>query len=526
MENPSNGEMFMKFDIIIAGGSLGGVRAAISAAKSGRSVLLIEETDWVGGQLTSQAVPPDEHRWIESQGATASYRAYRERVRAYYRNQKNATDAIRNAKNFCPGGSWVSRVAHSPALAHKILSDELRPYIEKGLLTLLIQSVVCDAVTEGDSIKCVTVKNLKDGTESVFEGKFFLDATDCGDLLPLVGAEYRMGAESKSETGEPHAAEVACREDMQPVTWVFALKLKESLDDKDLIPKPAFYEEYKSKKTHYGDLPLFGWETPDAQTKKPLRYAMFDGEVKPGSLGMWSYRRIVCASHYTDKVEEVSLINWAQNDYDGGIVYGSADKDKHLEEAKRQSLCFAYWLQNEAPNAQGGKGYPVALCGEVVGTEDGFAKAVYIRESRRIVGKQTIVEQDVSRACNSGIKRYAHSVGVGHYSIDVHQTTVTHSTCFAPTYPFEIPLGAMIPVRLKNLLPACKNISCTHLTNGCYRLHPVEWNVGEVAGLLAAYCLEKDCTPEDVEKYHYDEFEKILLGNGIQLHWKEEEMQL
>ena len=52
------------------------------------------------------------------------------------------------------------------------------------------------------------------------------------------------------------------------------------------------------------------------------------------------------------------------------------------------------------------------------------------------------------------------------------------------TIPFEIPLGALLPERVENLLPACKNIGTTHITNGCYRLHPVEWNIGEAAGAL------------------------------------------
>ena len=43
-----------------------------------------------------------------------------------------------------------------------------------------------------------------------------------------------------------------------------------------------------------------------------------------------------------------------------------------------------------------------------------------------------------------------------------------------------------IRLRMRNLLPACKNIGTTHITNGCYRLHPVEWNIGEAAGVLAA----------------------------------------
>ena len=122
----------------------------------------------------------------------------------------------------------------------------------------------------------------------------------------------------------------------------------------------------------------------------------------------------------------------------------------------------------------------------------------YIRESRRIVAKKTICEQDVSKKFNKVPPTVKDSVGVGHYAIDIHLTTKTHSFLYDETYPFEIPLSAMIPVRIKNLIPACKNIGCTHLTNGCYRLHPVEWNVGEVAGLLAAYAMDYNVTLEEI----------------------------
>src|SRR5206468_9538617 len=59
--------------------------------------------------------------------------------------------------------------------------------------------------------------------------------------------------------------------------------------------------------------------------------------------------------------------------------------------------------------------------------------------------------------------------------------------------PFQIPLGSLIPKRVENLLPACKNLGTTHITNGCYRLHPVEWNIGESAGaqIGRASCRER-----------------------------------
>src|SRR5688500_20294040 len=73
-------------DVVVIGGGLGGCAAALAAARAGRRVIMTEETDWIGGQLTSQAVPPDEHPWIESFGCTRLYRRFRDGVRAYYRN--------------------------------------------------------------------------------------------------------------------------------------------------------------------------------------------------------------------------------------------------------------------------------------------------------------------------------------------------------------------------------------------------------------------------------------------------------
>src|SRR5437868_5027765 len=72
-------------DVVIVGGGVGGVAAALAAARAGRSVLLTEETDWIGGQLTQQAVPPDEHPWVEQFGVTRGYRRFRDGVRVYYR---------------------------------------------------------------------------------------------------------------------------------------------------------------------------------------------------------------------------------------------------------------------------------------------------------------------------------------------------------------------------------------------------------------------------------------------------------
>ena len=82
-------------DVLVAGGGVGGFAAALAACRSGMRVVLTEETDWLGGQLTAQAVPPDEHPWIESFGSTRSYREYRTAVRDYYRQHYPLTAQAR-----------------------------------------------------------------------------------------------------------------------------------------------------------------------------------------------------------------------------------------------------------------------------------------------------------------------------------------------------------------------------------------------------------------------------------------------
>src|SRR3954451_11780673 len=90
-------------DIAVIGGGVGGVAAALAALRAGLRVVVTEETDWLGGQLTSQAVPPDKHPWIERFGCTRSYRQYREAVRNYYRQHYPMTVQARSKVDLNPG---------------------------------------------------------------------------------------------------------------------------------------------------------------------------------------------------------------------------------------------------------------------------------------------------------------------------------------------------------------------------------------------------------------------------------------
>jgi hypothetical protein len=183
-------------------------------------------------------------------------------------------------------------------------------------------------------------------------------------------------------------------------------------------------------------------------------------------------------------------------------------------------------MQTEAPHPNGkGIGFPgLYLDPSATGTEDGFAMYPYIRESRRIRAVFTTLEEHVGtdqRAPKTEAESFFDSVGIGSYRIDLHPSTGRNNYIDVSSLPFQIPLGALIPQRMKNLLPACKNIGTTHITNGCYRLHPVEWNIGEVAGALAAYALENKIEPLGVRESakHLESFQKLLDQQGIEREW-------
>src|SRR5262249_44248153 len=196
------------------------------------------------------------------------------------------------------------------------------------------------------------------------------------------------------------------------------------------------------------------------------------------------------------------------------------------------SMCLLHWMQTEAARPDGKIGWPgLRLREDVVGTDDGLAKHPYVRESRRIKAEFTVIEQHVgteARMKHTGRSRaevsaesFADSVGIGSYRIDLHPSTGGDNYIDISSLPFQIPLGALLPRRVENLLPACKNLGVTHITNGCYRLHPVEWNIGEAAGALAAFCVKRHARPRQVRKEAMllKDFQKVLLDQGVELSW-------
>ncbi len=517
--------------ILIVGGGTGGTAAAMAATDLGCRVVLTEETDWLGGQFTAQAVPPDEHPWIERFGCTARYRRFRELVRQYYREHYPLRPAARAAAALNPGKGSVSRLCAEPRVALAVLQQMLSYAVASGRLDVRLCRRPLAATTHGDRVAAVTLLDTRSGAIETVTADYVLDATELGDVLALAGVEWVCGAEAQQDTGEPHAAPGQAQPgNVQSLTWCFAMGHDPAGDHTG--PPPAEYARWRAyvpalRPPWPG--PLLSWTYTHPITLEPITRGLF-AEESPGApqRALWPYRRLISRDHYEPAAmpHEATLVNWPQNDYFEGDVIGAAPAAaaRYLQEARQLSLSLFHWLQTEAPRPDGGQGYPgLYLRPDITGTADGLAKAPYVRESRRIRAVFTVTELHVGRAARGGdtAEPFADSVGIGCYRIDLHPSTGGDNYIDISSLPFQIPLGALLPQRVENLLPAAKNIGTTHITNGCFRLHPVEWNVGEAAGALAAFCRQRRLAPRQVHASRplTAEFQALLRAQGVELEW-------
>ena len=523
----------LKCDVAVIGGGTGGVAAALAACRAGKKVVLSEETDWIGGQLTAQSVPPDENLWIEQFGCTRSYRRLRDEIRAFYRRWYPLTAAARANPRLNIGGGWVSKICHEPRVAHLVIQSMLQPYLANGNLQILLDTVPLSADVEGDRVRAVKLQDRRDGEQIIVTAPYFLDATELGDLLPLTGAEFVMGAESRDQTGEPHALEGAAQPlNQQATSHCFAMSHHAGEDH--TIARPDTYAFWRDYKADFWPGKNLSWLQTHPITNADRMRTLFHVEGNDPWESLWDFRQILEPQHFDASfgADSVTLVNWPQIDYWLGALVGVSDEERaqHLQGARDLSLCFFYWMQTAAPRHDGGTGYPgLRLRPDVTGTKDGLAKTVYVRESRRIEAEFTVLEQHVGSDVRSdGAEKFADSVGVGSYRIDLHPSTGASGTdsdgvnyIDVGCWPFQIPLGSLVPQRVENLLPACKNLGTTHITNGCYRLHPVEWNIGEAAGALAAYCVNTGESPRAIRNTEakLKDFQSHLEAQGFELDW-------
>jgi hypothetical protein len=507
-------------EIVVVGAGLGGVSAALAASNAGHTVCLTEPTVWVGGQATSQGVSAfDDNKWTDTTGGDASYLDLSHRIRTYYaafrRDTSMTAKQAMDGPISNPGACWVGHLCFEPEPAEKILMTMLQPGLASGRIKLWLHTRPVAVKRTGRRLDSVVVYDFEHSEWLRLHGRYFVDATELGELLPLSGLPFRKGAESQAETHERNAPLIADPHASQSFTYPFVLE-KGPVQGGLAEVKPTDYQSYQQ---HYS-------MTVDYGHGIFLTYGFYEARKGlPGSF--WVYRRSVDASLFDPArfVEDRSMINWSGNDHcDANLLSDDPFlQAMALQGAKRESAGFAWWIRHELPRDDGnGKGYPeLTVMQHEMGSEDGLSQHPYIRESRRIIPLRTIVEEDLAVDFQKGArsKLYPDSVGIGWYPIDIH--SCDRQDFVSKTKPYEIPLGSLIARDADNLMAAGKVMGTTHITNGAYRLHPTEWAAGEATGTTLAWALEHGVDPAviDANPRSVEALQKVLVTNGHPIFW-------
>ncbi|KEF43283.1 MAG: hypothetical protein ER33_00635 [Cyanobium sp. CACIAM 14] len=526
--------------VLVVGGSTAAYSATLAALQAGAAVLLVQPTQLVGGQYTAQALPasddPPERAPKRLQSATqldpaqlddgdlfcgsALLRAFRRRQ---LQLQPVGGQVIGN-----PGAGWVSHFAVRPDTALRALEEPLLPHLASGRLRIVPfaapEAVEFDAASP-PRLTAVRFHDLERNLRFRVEAEVVLEATDLGDLLEVGGIASRVGQEARADTGEavlPDQAVPLCQQ-----AFTFGIVVERATPaPAECLPAPEGYG--RDPWLQPADFPCSFWvHGSGGWQERPF----FDPN------GMFRYRRLACAVPDEQvRPGDVTVLNWGTsplgaagplgcgNDYRFGCLSGVSreERRRHLERARARAQAYLHCLQSA-------HGLALRPRGDLTWTADGIALEPYIREARRGVALTTIRHEDVARRFFPGRARarsFADSVGIGAYHyLDFHPNlTPGHVDLGADgkeSLPFTVPLGALIPVATDGLILSAKSIGTTHITNAAYRMHPVEWAIGEAGGRLAAFALAQGVSPRQVacDPALLRRFQTVLTGAGAPIHW-------
>lgn len=435
-----------KVDILIIGGGAGGTSAAIQAARMGAKVKIIEPTPWLGGMLTSAGVSAIDGNHNMPSGIWGEFR---QKLYDYYGGPKEVATG------------WVSHTLFEPAVGNKILKEMAQ--IE-GLK--IVYNAQFESVKQEGDLWAVTYR--QQSRSKTVKAKILIDATETGELLPTVGAGFRLGMDSAKDTGEKYAPAKA-NNIVQDLTYVAILKdVGNKKGKKGLVKKPKNYNsaDFECSCKREED-EMFG------------KVSDCDQMLNYGKLPNNKY-----------------MINWPNCGNDFYLSWPeltTKERQEKLKEAKSFTLGFVYYIQNEL-------GYKNLRLADEFPTKDNMPFIPYDREARRVKGEIFLTVNHLEQPYDYNL--YKTGVAVGDYPIDHHHKKnpdapdIDFINIKIPSY--NIPLGSLIPKNTANFLVAEKNISVSNIVNGTTRLQPVVLGIGQAAGALAATAVLENKKPKEI----------------------------
>ncbi|MFZ5515595.1 MAG: FAD-dependent oxidoreductase [Candidatus Zhuqueibacterota bacterium] len=453
--------MDLKTDVLVAGGGASGVCAAIQAARSGVTVVLMEETPWLGGMLTSAGVSAIDGNHKLPSGLWGEFR---EALYAHY----GGPEALATG--------WVSHTLFEPHVGRAILEDMARAHPAISLHFGFFPKAI---LKEDETVRGAIFEN-QTGDRIIVNATITIDATECGDILALAGCDYDLGRDAQKDTGEPEAPEQA-DDFIQDLTYVAILK--DFGPGADLtLPRPARYDP-----KHYTGICR---EASDSQQAGVDCQTMLNYGRLPG-----------------DKY----MLNWPNsgNDFYLNIIEMSRpERIAELEKAKQFTLGCVYFLQTELGRTR------LGLADDEFPTPDRLPLIPYHRESRRVKGIRRLTTRELVAPYQ--FEAYKTGIAVGDYPLDHHHKKAPRRVTenFPDIPAFNVPFGCLIPASVDGLVIAEKSISVTHLVNGCTRLQPVVMQIGQAAGACAALCIRERVQPRAL---NVRQLQQTLLDAGCWL---------
>lgn len=436
-------------DILIIGGGASGISAGIQSSRMGVPTMIVEETPWVGGMLTSAGVSCVDGNYNLRSGI---FGEFADSLAVRY----GGWDILKSG--------WVSNINFDPHVGQEILTN--------------MAEVCGDRLQVRRETEALSVKKSDDGTWMVRlkgkEGRTYtvcadvlIDGTELGDVAKECGVEYRIGMDSSRQTGESIAPDEP-NDVIQDLTYVAFLK--DYGPDADMtIEKPEGYDP-----SFFADSCI-----------NPLS----DGVAETGQT-VWPAGQMIT---YGRTPQGRYMINWPiyGNDYYANVIDASdKEREEAFAKARNFTLCFIYFIQDHLCMRN------LGIADDVFPTDDGLPFFPYHRESRRIVGKAFFTMDAAAKPYEYRYPYYRTGIAVGDYAVDHHHFRHPGwknlpDLHFYPIPSFNVPLGVLIPENVDGLIVAEKSVSVSNLINGATRLQPVVMQLGQAAGALAALsCLE------------------------------------
>ncbi|MGB7157961.1 MAG: FAD-dependent oxidoreductase [Tepidisphaeraceae bacterium] len=516
--NTSFDKLADSYDVIVAGAGTGGSGAAIQAARMGAKVLLLEETDWIGGQMSAAGVTAMDEasayglRIVRERGM---YREFHESMATYYYTLNK--DPFRGDRSY---GDSNTNAGYEPKIARAGLYAMIADARSKATLDLSVRSRVVEVAKSGNTVTGVTIEVANDtGTQrKKIQSKVLIDATEYGDVIPLTGARYRVGNVT-SDKIDPKAL-------VQDHTWCAVIReYPQGVPDHLKIHQPP--PDYGKGPRAFLKYRMYGGMTWGKEAKdKIFQFRVYTG-----------YRSVPdTTSPLLGEVGEhrntLTSLNGG-NDYPTTVATIEDLKQRYADERGGiyRSLSIIYYLQNELGakwSVAEEQGYDtpanraymakLGIRPDLMDVACRMPPLPYVRESRRIMGIKTLVASDLTRFKEA--KHFDTSVAMADYFMDLHGTEEAIEKDLDPGEvpkgggPFQVPFETFIPETIDGFLPAEKNISQSRLVNGATRMQPSTMLTGQAAGMIAALAAKRQQQPRQIDP---KAVQSELLGAGSTL---------